>query len=50
MYYENKGLLAEKGETKTDYVKGTVNIKTKKVILNPDSYKKREKIFGDEGL
>jgi hypothetical protein len=50
MYYDHKDLFVEKGDTKLDYIKGTVNIKTKTAILRHDAYTKREKIFNSNGL
>ena len=50
MYYHKKDLLTEKNDTVIDFSKGTVNFKTKDVLLRHDSYCKREKIFDKDGL
>lgn len=50
MYYDKKNVEATKSDTKSNYKEGYVNIDTKTVTLNFDSYTKREKIFNKEGL
>ena len=50
MYYLKQNISAKKYNTKTFYEKGSVIISIKDVILNQDSFKKREKIFNNEGL
>ena len=43
-------ISATKFNTKTNYQKGSVLIEKKDVILNFDSYTKREKIFNNKGI
>lgn len=50
MYFENKNILATKYNTLTNYAKASVLIEKKEVILNHDSYTKREKIYNTNGL
>jgi hypothetical protein len=50
MFYNNKKATALKTHTNLDIVKGTVNISTKSVLISPNSYTKREKIYNDKGL
>ena len=45
MYYCNKDIEANRGDTKIFYDKGFVKISTKKVILKHNAYKKRKKIY-----
>ena len=49
-YFENKNILATKYNTLTNYAKASVLIEKKEVILNHDSYTKREKIYNTNGL
>lgn len=50
MYFKQQNVIAIKNDTKTLFDKGSVIISTKPVNLNQDVYKKREKIFNNEGL
>ena len=50
MYLNNKNIVATKFNTKTKYQKASVLIEKKNVIINSDSYKKREKIFNKKGI
>jgi DNA polymerase type B, organellar and viral len=50
MFWDNKNVTATKFNTITDYKKASVLIEKKDVILNHDSYKKREKIYNNEGI
>ena len=46
----SKTVSAIKSETIKNYEKGYVLIQDKKVVLKPDVYTKRQKIFNDKGL
>ena len=50
MYWFNKNITARKYNSKTNYEKASVLIEKKDVILNYDSYTKREKIYNLEGI
>ena len=50
MYWNNSNVSAIKLNSKTNYEKASVLIDKKEVILNFDSYQKRDKIFNSEGL
>ena len=50
MYYNSAKVSALKSQTKTDYEKGSVSIEEVNVLLNYNSYTKREKIFNTKGL
>ena len=50
MYLNNKNIVATKFNTKTNYQKASVLIEKKNVIINSDSYTKREKIFNKKGI
>lgn len=50
MYWNNNNIVATKFNTKTNYEKGSVLIEKKDIILNYDSYIKREKIYNNEGI
>ena len=50
MYYQNKNVIAQKFNTITNYEKSSVLIEKKDVILNYNSYTKREKIFNPKGI
>jgi hypothetical protein len=50
MYFDQKKVKATKADSKSNYKVGYVNIDTKEVILNFDSYTKRDKIYNKEGL
>ena len=50
MYYRKENITTSKKHTKLDFVEGTVNFYNKLVILQHDSYNKREKIFDTKGL
>lgn len=50
MYFHNKNITATKFNTVTNYEKASVLIEKKDVILNYDSYTKREKVYNNEGI
>ncbi len=50
MYFLNKNITATKFNTVTNYEKASVLIEKKNVILNHDSYTKREKVYNNEGI
>ena len=50
MYWFNKNVTATKINTITNYQKASVVIEKKDVVLNYDSYTKREKIYDHEGI
>lgn len=50
MYWLKKNISAKKYNSKTNYGKASVLIEKKDVILNYDSYTKRDKIYTNEGL
>ncbi|KZT15563.1 hypothetical protein NEOLEDRAFT_1081995, partial [Neolentinus lepideus HHB14362 ss-1] len=50
MYFNNKNIQATKFNTITNYEKASVLIEKKDIVLNYDSYTKREKIFNNDGI
>lgn len=50
MYFENKNVIATKINSITNYEKASVVIEKKDVVLNYNSYTKREKIYNNEGI
>ena len=50
MYYENKNVTAQKFNSIINFNKASVLIEKKDVILNFNSYTKREKIYNNEGI
>lgn len=50
MYWNKKKVNATKWNTVNNYEKASVLIEKKDVILNYDSYTKREKLFNEEGI
>ena len=50
MYFDNENVLATKINTKKDYQKASVVIEKKNVVINYDSYTKREKVYNNEGI
>ena len=50
MYYFSKNVCANKTVSKTFLSKGFVNIEDSSVILQHDSYKKRQKLFNEKNL
>ena len=50
MYWNNKNINVTKWNTLTNYEKASVLIEKKDVILNYNSYTKREKLFNEEAL
>ena len=50
MYWNNKNITATKFNSITNYQKASVVIEKKNVVLNYDSYTKREKTYNNEGI
>ena len=50
MYWENKNVRAVKFNTITNYEKASVLIEKKSVVINHDSYTKREKIYNNDNI
>jgi hypothetical protein len=50
MYFNQKNISTKRNNTKTLYDKASVILGTKNIILNHDSYTKREKIFNNNNL
>jgi hypothetical protein len=50
MYYNKSNIRATKYNTITNYEKASVLIEKKDIILNQDSYTKREKIYDNKGI
>lgn len=50
MYFDNKNIIATKLNTITNYEKASVLIEEKNVVLNFDSYKKREKVYNKHSI
>ena len=50
MYWDNMNVTATKFNSVSNYQKASVIIEKKDVILNSDSYTKREKIYNNEGI
>lgn len=50
MYWNNKNITATKFNSVTNYQKASVVIEKKIVVLNYDSYTKREKTYNNEGI
>ena len=50
MYWNNTNVTATKINTISNYQKASVLIEKKDVILNSNSYTKREKIYNNEGI
>ena len=50
MYFDKKNTTATKFNTKSNFEKASVIIEKKDVVLNFDSYTKREKIYNSEGI
>jgi len=48
MYYLSENVLATKVQTITNYQQGSVLIKNKEVLLNPNAYSKRIKLYTSE--
>lgn len=45
MYWENKNIIGERSETYLNYKEGYVNINKKNIILNYNSFTKRDKLY-----
>ena len=50
MYWNNSNVTATKFNTVRNYQKASVIIEKKDVVLNFDSYTKREKIYNNEDI
>ena len=50
MYWNNSNITATKFNTITNYQKSSVIIEKKDVVLNYDSYTKREKTYNNDGI
>ena len=50
MFYENKNIQTKKSNTISNYNKASVLIEKKDIILNYNSYTKREKIYNDKNI
>nr|QWO71378.1 DNA polymerase [Calocybe cyanea] len=50
MYFDKKNIKATKFNTITNYEKASVLIEKKEVVLNYDSYTKREKIYNNQSM
>ena len=50
MYYSHKNIFASKTTSKSDLSKGSVIIMDKDILLDHDVYKKREKIYNQNGI
>jgi len=50
MYWNKSNVIATKSNTITNYTKGSILIEEKEIVLNYDSYTKREKLYNDEKI